>query len=104
MKQMLAQIKAWNPSASNFKAQPTAQNSVTDSRERRRNDMFLLTDSPRTPSEAQMEQMATQFKAASTIQQEMAGYELLWSNDTFVVGGGFHQRYLLVILYQFRLR
>ncbi len=73
MKQMLAQIKALNPSASNFKAQiQQLKTAVQAHVKEEENDMFPQIR--RNLSEAQMEQMATQFKAAkSTIQQEMAG-------------------------------
>jgi len=73
MKQMLAQIKALNPSASNFKAQiQQLKTAVQTHVKEEENDMFPQIR--RNLSEAQMEQMATQFKAAkSTIQQEMAG-------------------------------
>ncbi len=73
MKQMLAQIKALNPSASNFKAQiQQLKTAVQAHVKEEENDMFPHIR--RNLSEAQMEQMATQFKAAkSTIQQEMAG-------------------------------
>ncbi|MEG5067378.1 hemerythrin domain-containing protein [Microcoleus sp. B3-A4] len=72
MKQMLAQIKALNPSSSDFKAQiKQLQTAVQDHVRQEENDMFPHIR--RNLSEAQMEQMATQFKAAkSTIQQEMA--------------------------------
>ena len=73
MKQMLAQIKALNPSTSNFKAQiQQLKTAVQAHVKEEENDMFPQIR--RNLSEAQMEQMATQFKAAkSTIQQEMAG-------------------------------
>lgn len=73
MKQMLAQIKSLNPSASNFKEQiKQLKTAVQDHVKQEENDMFPHIR--RNLSEAQMEQMATQFKAAkSTIQQEMAG-------------------------------
>ncbi|TAG63066.1 MAG: DNA nickase, partial [Oscillatoriales cyanobacterium] len=73
MKQMLAQIKALNPSTSNFKAQiQQLKTAVQAHVKEEENDMFPHIR--RNLSEAQMEQMATQFKAAkSTIQQEMAG-------------------------------
>lgn len=72
MKQMLAQIKALNPTSSDFKAQiKQLQTAVHDHVRQEENDMFPHIR--RHLSEAQMEQMATQFKAAkSTIQQEMA--------------------------------
>ncbi|MEG3847268.1 hemerythrin domain-containing protein [Microcoleus sp. herbarium19] len=72
MKQMLAQIKALNPSASNFKDQiKQLKTAVQDHVRQEENDMFPQIR--RNLSEAQMEQMATQFKSAkSTIQQEMA--------------------------------
>ena len=72
MKQMLAQIKALNPSASNFKAQiQQLKTAVQAHVKEEENDMFPQIR--RNFSEAQMEQMATQFKAAkSTLQQEMA--------------------------------
>lgn len=72
MKQMLAQIKAMNPSSSDFKAQiKLLKTAVQDHVKEEENDMFPQIR--RNFSEAQMEQMATQFKAAkSTIQQEMA--------------------------------
>ena len=72
MKQMLAQIKALNPSSSDFKAQiQQLKKAVQDHVKEEENDMFPQIR--RNLSEAQMEQMATQFKEAkSTIQQEMA--------------------------------
>lgn len=72
MKQMLAKIKAMNPSSSDFKAQiKLLKTAVQDHVKEEENDMFPQIR--RNLSEAQMEQMATQFKAAkSTIQQEMA--------------------------------
>src|SRR4028119_2324034 len=72
MKQMLAQIKALNPTASNFKEQiKQLQAAVQDHVRQEENDMFPQIR--RNLSEAQMEQMATQFKEAkSTMQQEMA--------------------------------
>ncbi|MEG4169367.1 MULTISPECIES: hemerythrin domain-containing protein [unclassified Microcoleus] len=72
MKQMLAKIKSMNPSSSDFKAQiKQLQAAVKDHVKEEENDMFPQIR--RNLSEAQMEQMATQFKAAkSTIQQEMA--------------------------------
>lgn len=72
MKQMLAQIKALNPSASNFKEQiKQLKQAVQDHVRQEENDMFPQIR--RNLSEAQMEQMATQFKSAkSQIQQEMA--------------------------------
>ncbi|MEG3898344.1 MULTISPECIES: hemerythrin domain-containing protein [unclassified Microcoleus] len=72
MKQMLAQIKAMNPSSSDFKAQiKLLKTAVQDHVKEEENDMFPQIR--RNFSEAQMEQMATQFKAAkSTLQQEMA--------------------------------
>ncbi|MEG4285057.1 hemerythrin domain-containing protein [Microcoleus sp. A006_D1] len=72
MKQMLAQIKALNPSSSDFKGQiQQLKVAVQAHVKEEENDMFPQIR--RNLSEAQMEQMATQFKAAkSTIQQEMA--------------------------------
>ena len=72
MKQMLAKIKSMNPSSSDFKAQiKLLKTAVQDHVKEEENDMFPQIR--RNLSEAQMEQMATQFKAAkSTIQQEMA--------------------------------
>ena len=72
MKQMLAQIKALNPTSSDFKAQiKQLQTVVQDHIKEEENDMFPQIR--RHLSEAQMEQMATQFKEAkSTLQQEMA--------------------------------
>jgi len=72
MKQMLAQIKALNPSSSNFKDQiKELQKAVQDHVRQEENDMFPHIR--RNLSEAQMEQMATKFKEAkSTMQQEMA--------------------------------
>jgi hemerythrin superfamily protein len=72
MKQMLAQIKALNPTSSDFKAQiKQLQTAVQDHVRQEENDMFPQIR--RHLSEAQMEQMATQFKEAkSTMQQEMA--------------------------------
>jgi hemerythrin superfamily protein len=72
MKQMLAQIKALNPNSSDFKAQiQQLKAAVQDHVKEEENDMFPQIR--RNLSEAQMEQMATQFKEAkSTIQQEMA--------------------------------
>jgi len=72
MKQMLAKIKSMNPSSSDFKAQiKQLQAAVKDHVREEESDMFAQIR--RNLSEAQMEQMATQFKAAkSTIQQEMA--------------------------------
>src|SRR4028119_658624 len=72
MKQMLAQIKALNPTSSDFKAQiKQLQTVVQDHVKEEENDMFPQIR--RHLSEAQMEQMATQFKEAkSTMQQEMA--------------------------------
>jgi hemerythrin superfamily protein len=72
MKQMLAQIKALNPTSSNFKDQiKELQKAVQDHVRQEENDMFPQIR--RNLSEAQMEQMATQFKQAkSTMQQEMA--------------------------------
>ncbi|MEG3956755.1 hemerythrin domain-containing protein [Microcoleus sp. herbarium2] len=72
MKQMLAQIKALNPTSSDFKAQvKQLQTAVQDHVRQEENDMFPQIR--RHLSEAQMEQMATQFKEAkSTLQQEMA--------------------------------
>jgi hemerythrin superfamily protein len=72
MKQMLAQIKALNPTSSDFKAQiKQLQTVVQDHIKEEENDMFPQIR--RHLSEAQMEQMATQFKEAkSTMQQQMA--------------------------------
>jgi len=72
MKQMLAKIKSMNPSSSDFKAQiKQLQTAVQDHVKEEETDMFAQIR--RNLSEAQMEQMATQFKAAkSTMQQEMA--------------------------------
>ncbi|MEG4573781.1 hemerythrin domain-containing protein [Microcoleus sp. N3A4] len=72
MKQMLAKIKALNPSSSDFKSQiKLLKTAVQDHVKEEENDMFPQIR--RNFSEAQMEQMATQFKAAkSTLQQEMA--------------------------------
>src|SRR5919199_1686073 len=72
MKQMLAQIKALDPTSSNFKDQiKELQKAVQDHVRQEENDMFPQIR--RNLSEAQMEQMATQFKEAkSTMQQEMA--------------------------------
>ncbi|MEG3928945.1 hemerythrin domain-containing protein [Microcoleus sp. D3_18a_C4] len=72
MKQMLAKIKSMNPSSSDFKAQiKQLQAAVQDHVKEEESDMFAQIR--RNLSEAQMEQMATQFKAAkSTMQQEMA--------------------------------
>lgn len=72
MKQMLAKIKSMNPSSSDFKAQiKQLQTAVQDHVKEEEKDM--LPQIRRNLSEAQMEQMATQFKAAkSTMQQEMA--------------------------------
>ncbi|MEG5174670.1 hemerythrin domain-containing protein [Microcoleus sp. B3-D7] len=72
MKQMLAKIKSMSPSSPEFKAQiKQLQTAVQDHVKEEENDMFPQIR--RNLSEAQMEQMATQFKAAkSTIQQEMA--------------------------------
>ena len=72
MKQMLAQIKALNPTSSDFKAQiKQLQTVVQDHVKEEENDMFPQIR--RHLSEAQMEQMATQFKEAkSTLQQQMA--------------------------------
>jgi len=72
MKQMLAQIKALNPSSSDFKGQIQQLKAAVQAHvKEEENDMFPQIR--RNFSEAQMEQMATQFKAAkSTIQQEMA--------------------------------
>jgi hemerythrin superfamily protein len=72
MKQMLAQIKALSPTSSDFKAQiKQLQTVVQDHIKEEENDMFPQIR--RHLSEAQMEQMATQFKEAkSTMQQEMA--------------------------------
>ncbi|WP_373535832.1 hemerythrin domain-containing protein [Microcoleus sp.] len=72
MKQMLAKIKALNPSSSDFKAQIQQLKAAVQAHvKEEENDMFPQIR--RNFSEAQMEQMATQFKAAkSTIQQEMA--------------------------------
>ena len=73
MKQMLSQIKGLNPSNSNFKEQiKQLKTAVQDHVRQEENDMFPQIR--RNLSEAQMEQMATQFKAAkNTIQQKMAG-------------------------------
>lgn len=74
MKQMLAHIKALSPSAtSEFKTQIQQLKAAIKAHvKEEENDMFPQIR--RNFSEAQMEQMATQFKAAkSTIQQEMAG-------------------------------
>ncbi|MEG4226989.1 hemerythrin domain-containing protein [Microcoleus sp. N9_B2] len=72
MKQMLAKIKAMNPSSSDFKAQiKQLKTAVQDHVKQEEGDMFPQIR--RNLSEAQMEQMATKFKAAkSTMQQEMA--------------------------------
>ena len=72
MKQMLAHIKALNPSSSDFKGQIQQLKAAVQAHvKEEENDMFPQIR--RNLSEAQMEQMATQFKAAkSTIQQEMA--------------------------------
>ena len=72
MKQMLAKIKSMSPSSPEFKAQiKQLQTAVKDHVKEEENDMFPQIR--RNLSEAQMEQMATQFKAAkSTLQQEMA--------------------------------
>jgi hemerythrin superfamily protein len=72
MKQMLAQIKALNPTSSDFKDQvKQLQTTVHDHIRQEENDMFPQIR--RHLSEAQMEQMATQFKEAkSTLQQQMA--------------------------------
>lgn len=72
MKQMLAHIKALNPSSSDFKGQIQQLKAAVQAHvKEEENDMFPQIR--RNFSEAQMEQMATQFKAAkSTIQQEMA--------------------------------
>jgi hemerythrin superfamily protein len=72
MKQMLAQIKALNPTSSDFKDQiKQLQKAVQDHIRQEENDMFPQIR--RHLSEAQMEQMATQFKEAkSTLQQQMA--------------------------------
>ncbi|MBE9184552.1 hemerythrin domain-containing protein [Microcoleus sp. LEGE 07076] len=72
MKQMLAKIKAMSPSSSDFKAQiKQLKTAVQDHVKQEESDMFSQIRS--NLSEAQMEQMATQFKAAkSTLQQEMA--------------------------------
>jgi hemerythrin superfamily protein len=72
MKQMLATIKSMNPTSPDFKDQiKQLQTAVRDHVKEEENDMFPQIR--RNLSEAQMEQMATQFKAAkSTIQQEMA--------------------------------
>ena len=72
MKQMLAKIKSMNPSSSDFKAQiKQLQTAVQEHVKEEESDMFAQIR--RNLSEAQMEQMATQFKAAkSTMQQEMA--------------------------------
>ncbi|TAG90018.1 MAG: DNA nickase [Oscillatoriales cyanobacterium] len=74
MKQMLAHIKALSPGATaEFKAQiEQLKTAVKAHVKEEENDMFPQIR--RNFSEAQMEQMATQFKAAkSTLQQEMAG-------------------------------
>jgi hemerythrin superfamily protein len=74
MKQMLAQIKALSPSATaEFKAQlEQLKTAVKAHVKEEENDMFPYLR--RNMSEAQMEQMATQFKAAKkTLQEEMAG-------------------------------
>lgn len=73
MKQMLSQIKALNPSMSNFKEQiKQLKTAVQDHVRQEESDMFAQIR--RNLSEAQMEQMATQFKSAkSQIQQQMAG-------------------------------
>ncbi|MCU0544223.1 MAG: hemerythrin domain-containing protein [Oscillatoriaceae cyanobacterium Prado104] len=73
MKQMLAQIKSLNPTSSNFKGQiQQLKQAVQDHVRQEENDMFPQIR--RNLSEAQMEQMATQFKSAkSQIQQEMSG-------------------------------
>ncbi|PSB53062.1 DNA nickase [filamentous cyanobacterium Phorm 6] len=72
MKQMLAKIKAMSPSSADFKAQiKLLKTAVQDHVKQEEGDMFPQIR--RNLSEAQMEQMATKFKAAkSTIQQEMA--------------------------------
>lgn len=72
MKQMLAKIKSMNPISSDFKAQiKQLQTAVQEHVKEEESDMFAQIR--RNLSEAQMEQMATQFKAAkSTMQQEMA--------------------------------
>ena len=72
MKQMLAKIKAMSPSSSDFKAQiKQLKTAVQDHVKQEEGDMFPQIR--RNLSEAQMEQMATQFKAAkNTIQQAMA--------------------------------
>ncbi len=72
MKQMLAKIKAMSPSSSDFKAQiKLLKTAVQDHVKQEEGDMFPQIR--RNLSEAQMEQMATKFKAAkSTMQQEMA--------------------------------
>ena len=73
MKQMLAHIKALRPSATDeFKAQiEQLKIAVKAHVKEEENDMFPYIR--RNMSEAQMEQMATQFKAAkSTLQQELA--------------------------------
>ncbi|MGB3262954.1 MAG: hemerythrin domain-containing protein [Microcoleus sp.] len=72
MKQMLSKIKAMSPSSADFKAQITQlKTAVQDHVKQEEGDMFPQIR--RNLSEAQMEQMATQFKEAkSTIQQEMA--------------------------------
>lgn len=74
MKQMLAHIKTLSPGATaEFKAQiEQLKTAVKAHVKEEENDMFPQIR--RNFSEAQMEQMATQFKAAkSTLQQEMAG-------------------------------
>src|SRR4028118_349846 len=70
MKQMLAQIKALNPTSSDFKEQvKQLQAAVQDHVRQEENDMFPQIR--RNLSEAQVEQMATQFKEAkSTLQQD----------------------------------
>lgn len=72
MKQMLAKIKAMSPISADFKAQiKLLKTAVQDHVKQEEGDMFPQIR--RNLSEAQMEQMATKFKAAkSTIQQEMA--------------------------------
>ncbi|MBE9092710.1 hemerythrin domain-containing protein [Tychonema sp. LEGE 07203] len=72
MKQMLAKIKAMNPSSADFKAQiKQLKTAVQDHVKQEEGDMFPQIR--RNLSEAQMEQMATQFKEAkSKLQQEMA--------------------------------
>lgn len=72
MKQTLAKIKAMSPTSADFKAQiQQLKTAVQAHVKQEEGDMFPQIR--RNLSEAQMEQMATKFKAAkSTIQQEMA--------------------------------